>query len=134
MFILKKINKFLGIVSLLSLVIMEADLILMRDQPIDMIFYYSCGAFLILGAIFLLTAAVFVLYDFVISLRHKRMGLFIRHYLYAVGGFYIVCILFDYVVSNSVNLLNYFLPSLALGVIQIYISGYKKAGQPETAD
>ncbi len=132
--ILKKINKLLAGITLLSFVIMSADLIINRNQPMDLIFYYSCGAFVICGSIFLLTAAVFALYNLIRSVRGKRMALFIRHYLYAVAGFFMVCILFDYVLSGHVHLLNYFLPSFALGLIQIYISGYKSAGQPKIAN
>lgn len=129
MTILKKINKLFGIISLLSFVIMEADLIITRGQPLDLIFYYSCGTFLICGTIFLLTAVVFALYNLIRSIRDKRMGLFIRHYLYAVTAFYIICILFDYVLHAHVQLFSYFLPSLALAITEIYIEGYKKVGQ-----
>lgn len=134
MSILKKINKFCGIISLLSLAIMAADLIITRCNPIDLIFYYSCGVFVIFGAIFMLTAAVFVLYNFILSIRRKQIRLFIRHYLYAFAAFYIVTVIIDYVVQGHVYPLSYFLPSLALAVTEIYAEGYKKSGQSQNVD
>lgn len=132
--ILKKINKFCGIISLLSFVIMAADLIITRGNPIDLIFYYACGIFVIFGAIFAITAAVFVLYNLILSARHKQIRLFIRHYLYAAAAFYIVTVIINYVVQGHISPLSYFLPSLALAVTEIYAEGYKKSGQSQNVD
>ena len=119
---------------MLSFVIMAADLIITRGNPIDMIFYYSCGVFVIFGAVFMLTVAIFVLYNFILSIRCRRMRLFIRHYLYAVAAFYIIIAMIDYVVQDHVNPLSYFLPSLALAVTEIYAEGYKRSGQSQNVD
>lgn len=134
MSILKKINKFCGIISLLTFAAMGANVVITRNPQGDMLFYYCCAAFLIFGSIFLFTAAIFVLYNLIRSIRRKQFGRLIKHYLYAVFACYIICMLFSYIIYGSIYMPSYFLPSFIMAIIQIYFVGYKTAAQPKAAD
>lgn len=130
--IFKKINKFCGIIALLSFMIMSVNMIITRNDQSNPVFYYCCAAFVIFSTIFMLTALVFVIYNLIHSISHRKFIRLIRHYLYATAFFYIMCILFDYVIHGCVSLPSYILPSLALGIIQVYWTGYKTAEQPQS--
>lgn len=133
--ILKKINKFCGIIALLAFAVTAFDLInIVRNEPNNMLYYVSGTVFLLFGALFLLTAAIFILRDFFWHIRHKQFGLFIRHYLYTVVAVYIICILADYVFNYSVDWLGYLGYSLCIAIVQIYISGYKLNTIQNSAD
>lgn len=134
--ILRKINQFCGLVSAISFVLLTADIIFTRSVNNGQLFYYCAAAFIIFGLIFILTAAIFILYDFITHVRNKQLVLFIRHYFYAFVGFYMVCILADYVLNGIIDWPGYAHYAMVLALIQTYLSGFRSsvsASQNKTA-
>lgn len=126
MTILKKFNKFCGIIALLAFVVAIFDLInIVGSEPNNTLYYVSSSVFLLFGTLFLITAVIFILRDLFWHVRHKQFGLFIRHYLYTVAAVYIIFILADYVFNCNVDWSGYLKYSLCIAIIKIYISGYK---------
>lgn len=123
--ILRKINQFFGFISILSIITVIINTIITRNTENDLIFYYGSMLFIVFGALFLLTAVIFVLYDLIVHIRNKQFVLFIRHYLYAFVGFYLLCILADYVLNGIIDWPGYAHYALGLALIQTYISGFR---------
>lgn len=124
--VLKKINKFCGMMSLMAFIVTVLDIIyIVGDQPNNMLYYVSSTVFILFGALFLFTALIFILRDLIWHIRNKHIGRFVAHYIYAAVAIYLICILSDYVFNGKVDLLSYLGYSLCVAVLQIYIDGYK---------
>ena len=118
----KYINQAGGVFAALFFIVMVS---LVRRGIIGKAYYIIGAIFLIFSAMFIVTAFILMFRSLMWHIRNKKLGTMVRHYFYAYFGFYILLIIIDHITMGSISWAHNLLYSFIGAMLELYFHGYK---------
>ncbi len=132
--LLRKINSLSGIITVVAMVVLIANLISARSFDGSLPAYYSAAAALIFGAVYLISTAIFVLYNIKSNLAAHMFWPMVGRYVFSFVVVWLLCLVANKVAYGSLGFLLNGACAAILALIPNYVGGYRKAGRPENSD